>query len=136
MPLYERRIGERKPFVGFPALVAPLRKQGGSRPRRRPRRFAKVHGLVLDMSLSGASVEAPARLGLAIGGLVEVRIDTDRWFVGRIKRLAPTHDGERVHCGVAYDDISDAYRDWLNEWTDQLHDPAEPGTETAGSPDT
>lgn len=69
------------------------------------------------MSLSGASLEAPANLGLLVGGLVEVRIDEDRTFVGRIKRLSLCDDEKSVRCGVAYHDMSPGCRSWLHEWT-------------------
>ena len=114
---YERRIGTRKPFDGFPALMAPVRMSADGDGIRRQRRFAKNHGHVLDMSLSGANLEAPANLGLLVGGLVEVRIDEDRSFVGRIRRLSLCDDERNVRCGVAYHDMSPGCRAWLHEWT-------------------
>jgi hypothetical protein len=114
---YDRRIGTRKPFEGFPALVSPVRMNANGDGVRRRRRSAEKHGRLLDVSLSGANLEAPENLGLLVGGLVEVRIDEDRSFVGRIKRLSLCDDERNVRCGVAYHDMSPGCRAWLHEWT-------------------
>ena len=65
--------------------------------------------------MSGAIVVAPSSLGLAHGHLVEVHLDGDRHFVGRVIRVVPTEDRAWVHYGIVYVEITPPCQDWLND---------------------
>ncbi|MGI9578581.1 MAG: PilZ domain-containing protein [Microthrixaceae bacterium] len=117
MANFERRIGRRKAFEGFPALVTPVLKRSDGLGFQRRRRQSQVHGEVVDISLSGANITAPSKLGLTIGSSAEVRIDDDRTFVGRVKRLNPIEDGESTQYGLTYQEMAPEYREWLHKWT-------------------
>jgi hypothetical protein len=101
---------------GLPARLVPVRRSssGGAILRRR-KASKKFEVRILDVSMSGASVVARSSLGLAHGHRVEVHLDGDRHFVGRVIRVVPTEDRAWVHYGIVYLEITPPYQDWLND---------------------
>ena len=109
-----RRLGERLP-LGEVLLSWRVDEVVPGRLRDKPR--PPEIGRLIDVSVSGAAIVAPASPDLRPGRAVVVRLDGADAVV-RIRRIAEFgDDGWRIY-GVEFLDLDLAFRDWINALLD------------------
>ena len=114
MPGFERRVGERFE-VGDIKVLWTVPK--GARPKRAERKLLGERATTAhlrNVSMSGAGILAVPNDSLAPGSPVEVHLDEETYFIGRIKRVLPTLDDAWKFYGILYLEVSPNYQLWLN----------------------
>lgn len=110
---YDRRIGGRVDMAAIPVrwrvpLAEPKRRGGW---RRRPEAES---GLLLDLSVSGLQVRAPAADDLVRGSVVGVALDgVEGW--GTIRRVAPVPRTRFCDYGVELSPDAVALVQWVHD---------------------
>lgn len=104
-PSYDRRIGARAGIDRRVELCWGEPRRSGLLGRRRTQDI----GLIRDVSVSGAAIEAPERSDVGIGSAVPVRVG-DWVGVVIVARMEPVA-GDRVLHGVQFGDLDPQLRE-------------------------
>jgi hypothetical protein len=123
---YEKRIGQRIEVGDMHVRWSQLHARGGQ-PKRRSRRHSKSDvdhedAYLRNVSASGAGIVARADESVASGTAVEVHVDAEASFVGRVRRIVPTTDPGFWFYGVEIAEGTEAFRAWLNSLLDAKRD--------------
>ncbi len=105
-----RRLGERLP-LGEVLISWRVDEIIPGRLRDKPR--PPEIGRLLDVSVSGAAIVAPASPDLRVGRAVAIRLDSADALV-RIRRIGDFGDEEWRVYGVEFLESDLAFRDWIN----------------------
>lgn len=108
---YDRRIGDRVDMAAIPVLwrVPPAdRKRGWRRPR------APEKGLLIDVSVSGLQVRAPAADDLGRGAVVHLAVDGIHGW-GTIRRATPVPRTRFCDYGLELDREATELVQWVHD---------------------
>ncbi|MFM7068620.1 MAG: PilZ domain-containing protein [Actinomycetes bacterium] len=111
-PRMERRIGHRKPVVG---LRCRWDLTGVGQKKRLLRRPAEQYGDVLELSVSGALIAAPASDLLVPGTVVSIDVEGQHGGVA-IRNVRPAAVDGHHHYGVEFLQLDAGLRAQINEF--------------------
>jgi hypothetical protein len=121
-----RQNDQRRPME-MPRISVRYRVSGATlewTPPRRgllPGRRRSVEAELLDLSVTGALIQAPDHPGLTVGFRIPIRIGNEDGMV-EIRNVRPSDVVGKVNIGVVFHEMSDALRSAIYEAIGRLRD--------------